>query len=104
MNPSSMKAPAEDTLRVEGFDRLSAGNATYFREWTASRILPTHRFLDVDCSATMFIDSEGIAALVYLRKRLAAQEGTVRLCNPSPFIQSLLQLLRLDSAFPILRS
>lgn len=89
------------TLVITGFDRLSATNAIWFKELAAARLTEAHRVVDVDLAGTKFIDSEGLGALIAVKKRLAGRQGQVRLLRPIPMIEGFLKLLHMDQVFDI---
>lgn len=59
------------------------------------------RRLVVDLSATQYLDSTALGALVGALKRLREQDGDLRLVNPQPRIRKLLEITRLVKVFEI---
>lgn len=90
-----------EVLRVVGLDGLSAVNASSFRENVHAALQPTHRVLEVDLSATRFIDSSGLGALLALNKTLAARGGHVRLRQPTSLVRQVLEMTLLNRLFAI---
>ncbi|MCC6243775.1 MAG: STAS domain-containing protein, partial [Gemmatimonadaceae bacterium] len=58
----------------------------------------------VDFSASAYIDSSGLGALVSLGKRLREQGGDLRLTGLNDDLRTLFELTRLDSLFPLFAS
>ena len=65
----------------------------------AMKVKPS--YLVVDMSEVEFIDSSGLAALVYGMKSCREDGGNLCLCNPQRSIRMILELTRLDTAFDI---
>lgn len=96
--------PQGNTLAVSDITELNAGNATSFRDQVRAAFAETRNNIDIDLSQTKFVDSAGLGALVALRKTAAEHKGGVRLINPSPHVQQILELTRLHRVFEIVRS
>jgi len=92
-----------DTLHITAVMRLGATNAKGFRDWVAGQLRRGCKDITVDLSETSFIDSSGLGALVALQKAAAARKGELRLLNPQPSVQQILELTRLDQFFQIIR-
>lgn len=65
----------------------------------AMKVKPS--YLVVDMSEVEFIDSSGLAALVYGMKSCRDNGGHLCLCNPQRRIRMILEMTRLDTAFDI---
>jgi len=59
--------------------------------------------IDIDLSQTMFLDSCGLGALISLHKTACTRSGAVRLLNPTPPVQQILELTRLHRIFEIVK-
>lgn len=95
-----MKTEARgDTLVVTGVSNLGADQAPLLRELVCASLKADHRFIEVDLTATTFIDSEGLGALVAVHKVLVDRGGVVRLSGARPTIRELFRLTRLDQIF-----
>ncbi|MFG1946924.1 STAS domain-containing protein [Nonomuraea sp. NPDC048826] len=57
--------------------------------------------VDVDLSGVEFIDSSGIAALVRLYQRAAAEDAVLRVVAVTPYLRSLLRMTALDRLFSL---
>ncbi|PKF62492.1 anti-sigma-factor [Psychromonas sp. psych-6C06] len=55
----------------------------------------------IDLNAVSFIDSSGIGAIVFLFKRLKAQNRNLEIIGVQGQPKELMQLLRMDSAIPM---
>jgi anti-anti-sigma factor len=58
----------------------------------------------VDLSGLTFCDSIGLSALVTTHRRCQAQDGFLRLAEPSPFLLRTLRVVGLFDALPVYRS
>ncbi len=92
-----------DILLVTGLDRLSATNAMLFKEVTLAQLAAEHRFVDVDATGISFIDSDGLGALIAVQRRLTPRQGRVRLLRPQVMVLQLLELLRMEQVFDIVK-
>jgi anti-sigma B factor antagonist len=92
-----------DTLRVLSVLQLGEANAKAFRDWVRAALEEGHKNIEVDLSQTTFIDSSGLGALVALHKTAASRRGRLRLVNPQPSVQQILELTRLDGILEIVK-
>lgn len=60
--------------------------------------------LVIDLSETTFMDSGGLSVLISAFKAVQARNGRLVLAAPSPSIQSLIELTRLQHIFEIFQS
>jgi anti-sigma B factor antagonist len=60
--------------------------------------------IDIDLSQTTFLDSCGLGALVALQKTASDRQGTLRLLNPQPPVEQILELTRMDRILEIVKS
>lgn len=97
-----MNATPDDlVLRVSGPGELNASNATPFRDQVRAALRPEHTQIDLDFAATRFVDSSGLGALISLHKAMCARQGRVRVVNPTPQVQQILELTRMHRLFEI---
>src|SRR5258708_6819204 len=105
MNPGRnriMKVQTEgETLNITGVKELGAANSQSFRDQVRSAMTDVHRNIEIDLSQTMFVDSCGLGALISLHKATCSRRGTVRLLNPTPPVQQILELTRMHRIFDI---
>jgi anti-anti-sigma factor len=59
--------------------------------------------IELDLSQTIFLDSHGLAALIALRNMMGRCRGVVRLLNPSPLVEQILELTRLHRVLDIVK-
>lgn len=88
-------------LHVTGPAELNATNASPFRDQARAGLRPEHKRMDLDFSATRFLDSSGLGALISLHKAMATRGGTVRILSPTPQVQQILELTRMHRLFEI---
>ena len=93
-----------DTIQISEVEELGAASAGTFRDSARAALKNGHRNIDIDLSRTVFIDSCGLGALISLQKTAAKAEGRVRLLNPQPSVQQILDLTRMERIFDIIRS
>ena len=91
------------TLQVSSLKELNATNAAGFRDDIRAALAPPVTTLDVDLSATTFLDSSGLGALIALHKTMVQRGGSVRLLNPTPTVLQILELTRLHRILEIVK-
>jgi anti-sigma B factor antagonist len=92
-----------ETLRVSAVAELSAANANSFRDETRQAFRENHRNIEVDLSQTTAVDSCGLGALVALHKTTSGRGGVLRLLNPTPPVQQILELTRMHRIFEVIK-
>jgi len=90
-----------DTLKVSDVPELGAPDSNEFRDQVRTSMVNGLRNIDIDLSKTMFVDSCGLGALVSLHKTACSRQGMVRLRNPVPSVQQILELTRMHRIFEI---
>lgn len=90
-----------EKLVLSDIKEISMSNIGDFRNEARGAIKPDHKSLEIDLSASEFIDSSGLGALLSLQKLMAAQEATVRIVRPSQKALQILELTRLHRVFEI---
>ena len=94
---------ANEVLTVGGFAELTAANSDRVgRKIRAG--LNGHTTIEIDLSRTTFMDCTGLGALIALRKLARARNGGVRLVNPTPTVQRLLDVVRAGQIFEIVNT
>ena len=91
-----------DTLTISGMKELGASNANSFRDHTRAALTETQKIIEIDLSQTAFVDSCGLGALISLHKLACTRNGQVRLLNPTPPVQQILELTRMHRIFEII--
>jgi|SRR5438105_1425068 len=100
-----MKIQTEgDTLRISDVQELAASNSNAFRDQARSALTNGQKNIEIDLSHTTFVDSCGLGALVALHKTACSRKGTVRLLNPLPSVQQILELTRMHRIFEIVKA
>ena len=94
---TKQKEPSEKTAE------LSAANANAFRDETRHAFTNGQRNIEVDLSQATAVDSCGLGALVALHKTAAARGGVLRLINPTPPVQQILELTRMHRIFEVIK-
>lgn len=86
-------------VRVEG--QLIVGNRQELKQLIQSALEAGDRKFLLDFSATGYIDSSGLGALVSIAKNVREQGGELRLAGLNEDLRSLFELTKLDSLFAI---
>lgn len=93
------------TLSVTGLRELNAANAQAFRSALARALSQDLKAIEIDLSQTQAVDGVGLGALVALYETAQEnrkQEGfAMRLSNPTPTVQQMIELARLHHLFEI---
>ena len=101
---TNMKIRIEgETLCVSEVNELGAANSNSFRDEARAALTDRQRNIEIDLSRTSFLDSCGLGALISLHKTACSRNGLVRLLNPAPPVQQLLDLTRMHRIFEIVR-
>ncbi len=93
----------KDILAVAGLAELTWVNSKRFRRQVCAS-LNGHSVVEIDLSRTTSIDCAGLGALLAIRDLIRARAGVVRLLNPSPPVQQLLDLVRAGQVFEIIQT
>ena len=89
------------TAVVIAAGEIDLTNAENLRDALLSALNAGARGLVVDMSATTFIDSAGVTALVRASRRAAATEATVRLAVTAPGVLRVLNLVGIDQLIEV---
>ena len=102
-------ALSDNILSVDGLVDLNGANSEVFRQelraaWPAGSL----KAIEVDLSQTKSVDSCGLAALIAVHKWALEHNNNngaipVRLLNPPPPVQQILELTRLHRTFEIVK-
>lgn len=92
-----------DTLSITGIKELAAANANSFRDQARAAMTDAMKVIEIDLSQTMFLDSCGLGSLISLHKTACGKNGSVRLVNPTPPVQQILELTRMHRIFEIVK-
>lgn len=100
----SIEVDHHHTFRVNGVEQLGSHTAAQFRDQVRASLTPNHRDIEVDLSKTTYLDSCGLGVLISLYKIAASREGKLRLLDPQPAVEQLLELTRMHRVFEIVRT
>jgi anti-sigma B factor antagonist len=93
-----------DCLSISEIHELTAVNSAHFREEVTAVLPASPSVIEIDLSQTRFVDSSGLGALFALYRATAQRSGIVlRLLNPRPEIQQLLELTQMQQLFEIIQ-
>lgn len=104
-----------DTLHITDLKDLGAGSAQSFKEEVRAALPGGLHVIEIDLSQTAFVDSCGLGALIAIYKTASSGNSgnghgngggnsscTLRLVNPTPPVQQLLELTRMHRLFEII--
>ena len=95
----------DNTLSIGGLRELTAANAEFVRVRACAAITPELETIELDLSETTMMDSFGLGVITSLYKTATecSRNGSpsVRLLNPQPPVQQVLELTRLHHLFEI---
>lgn len=93
------------TLSVTGIRELNAANANAFRFALARAMSQDLKAIEIDLSQTQTVDGAGLGALVALyetaKEHRKRESFAIRLANPTPTVQQMIELARLHHLFEI---
>jgi anti-sigma B factor antagonist len=93
-----------ERLCVSEINELTAANSSNFRDEINSAMTGATVVIEIDLSKTLFMDSSGLGALFALYRATIKREGVVlRLLNPVPEIEQLLELTQMQQLFEVVR-
>ena len=92
-----------DTLRISAIKELSASNSNTFRDEARRAFVDGQANIEIDLSQTVAVDSCGLGALIALHKTASSRGGALRLLNPNPAVQQILELTRMHRIFEIIK-
>jgi anti-sigma B factor antagonist len=93
-----------EVLAIGEVDQLGADNCQAFREQVYAAWSEDLKQVEVDLSHTTFLDSCGLGALISIYKAASLRNGRMRVVNPSPRVQRLLDVTRMHRVFEIVRT
>ena len=93
-----------ECISVSDILELTAANSAHFRDEVRSHLSDSSSLIEINLSQTRFMDSSGLGALFALYRATAERDGVVlRLLNPIPEIEQLLELTQMQQLFEIVR-
>src|ERR1044071_8492562 len=92
-----------DTLTVSDIKELATTTANSFRSELNAALHHGVKRIDIDLSQTTFVDCGGLGALVAIWKkaRNGSNSVTIHLLNPPKLLQRMVNLMKMESVFPI---
>jgi anti-sigma B factor antagonist len=91
-------------LSISEIPELTAGNSSYLREEIRTALTDAPKVIEIDLSQTRFMDSSGLGVLFALyRANLGETGATMRLLNPRPEIEQLLELTQIWQLYDVVR-
>jgi anti-sigma B factor antagonist len=91
-------------LTVSEIPELTAVNSASFRDEVRAALPGSPAVIEIDLSETRFVDSSGLGALFALYRATGQDGGVIlRLLNPKPEIQQLLELTQMQQLFEIVQ-
>jgi anti-anti-sigma factor len=91
----------EHVTLVELVGRVDSGNANLLAEALGQEIENGHTHLVLDLSSVDYMSSAGLRELVSAYKKVKRVAGDLRLVQPSPRVQEILEISGLDTIFQI---
>jgi len=92
-------------LSVTGLRELNSANAHAFRSALTRALSHDLQAIEIDLSQTQVVDGVGLGALVALyetaKEQRQRESFAIRLTNPTPSVQQMLELARLHHLFEI---
>ena len=92
-----------ERILVLGIKEVTSANAADVKDDIRRRIRPEHQALDIDMSEVRILDSSGLGTLIALHKVMCQQSGLVRIMNPTPIVEQVLEMTRLHRLLEITR-
>ena len=91
-------------LTISDIPELTTVNSASFRDEIRAVLPGSPPLIEIDLSLTRFVDSSGLGALFALYRSTSQSEGVIlRLLNPRPEIQQLLELTQMQQLFEIVQ-
>lgn len=99
-----MKLQTEgETLHISEVKALGVSNSNEFRERACAALSDDQKNIDIDLSELSHLDTCGLGTLISLQKTTNNRQGAVRLLNPAPSVQQILELTRMHHIFEIVK-
>jgi len=93
-----------ECLSISEIHELTAQNSAHFRDEVQAALGGSPTVIEINLSKTRFMDSSGLGALFALYRSTSQRKGVIlRLLNPMPEIQQLLELTQMQQLFEIVR-
>lgn len=93
---------SDATVVRPGVERLTATNATAFKNEVVALIEDGNSQIIIDFAAVSFLDSSGLGALVGVLKKIG-HRGDLLVCGLNGDVEQMFRVCRMDRVFPIHR-
>jgi len=91
-------------LSISEIPELTSQNSARFRDEVRASMSAMPELIEINLAHTRFMDSSGLGALFAVYRASSAGNGvTLRLLNPTPEIQQLLELTQMQQLFEIVK-
>jgi anti-sigma B factor antagonist len=91
-----------ECLSISEIKELTAVNSAQFREEVNAALPGSPSVIEIDLAQTRFVDSSGLGALFAIYRATAQRNGMIlRLLNPRPEVEQLLDLTQMRQLFEI---
>lgn len=91
----SLSNDQKDTIVITTPERFTVEVASEFKDILNKLVQDQKYKFVIDLSATKYMDSSGLGAIVSRIAAMRANRGDIRLANPSKFVEELLDLTQL---------
>jgi len=93
-----------ECLSISEITELTAVNSANFRDQVRAILPGSLAVIEIDLGDTRFVDSSGLGALFAVYRAATQCDGLIlRLLNPRPEIQQLLELTQMQQLFEIVQ-
>ena len=103
INAAPPREDKEEVLSVSGYMEFTGAYSDCFLEQVLAT-LNGHRVIEVELSGTTVMDCGGFGALMALRNATRDDRVRLRLLNPAPPVERLLDILHAERVFEIIPS
>ena len=99
MNLQMRSETQGNTLVISLEGELTLTQSPALRTWITEQLENGPGNVDVNCRQLSYVDSTGLGALIFLRKAVLDQSGSLRLIQVSGWLRKFLQVTGLEEAF-----
>lgn len=101
--PPTVETVGDVAVVLLSWDELDITKAEEFKREIAP-VLESHRKVVLDLTGVRFLDSVGCGAILSCFKRLAATGGELKLCQATPSVRNVLELIRFHRICDVLET
>lgn len=99
--PLLVEKSGDVTVVVVNIEQFDASNADEFKREIAPALEDTKKLV-LDLSGVQFVDSRACGAILSCLKHLSEHGGDLKLCEVTPFVATVFELIRLHRICEIL--